>query len=778
MAGKSIFSLVFSILFSLMLHAQVQDSCSLVFSGIVLDVDNKEVVTGATVYIHGQQKGAKTNTEGIFTINNICAGSYKVSVTQLGFDSVSAVILFTQSITDYVFRLHTDEHLLHEVVISGQRKEEHSALSTITLDEKKLAEKSGKNLGALLKDIEGVTTYQTGASISKPVIHGLHSQRILILNNGIRQEGQQWGTEHAPEIDPAFATEISVIKGANTVRFGPEALGGIIMLSPKPLFGIQGLGGNISTFGGANNGLFGASALAEGSLKHGFFWRLHGSGKKAGNTRTPNYYVKNTGFREAAFSAAAGFARDKYSVEAFYSVFGTRLGIFSGAHIGNLTDLQNAFTRTEPLEKAGFTYNFSRPYQQITHNLLKLNANLYIAGKQKIVLVYGMQANNRSEYDKHKPLNDSLAALNQPELNYKIVTHTADATYEFPIRKIRTTLGISAMQQQNNYKGRFFIPNFLNRGGGVFSVLQWNKNKLYLEAGLRYDIRKLQYYFWSNRVLLSPERNFSNFSGSAGINYRFSHHWDVAYNLGLAWRPPSPNELYSRGLHHGAAAIEYGNENLAAEQSLNNILNIHYWHNKYFDVHFTTYANTINNYIYLSPKMPAELTIRGAFPAFEYKQTKALLGGMDANIEWRMKEKWQLNAKGMYLYGQDLSLNQPLFLMPANRVSTSLEYSFKQGKLKDAYLRAGTQYVFKQSRVPANADYVAPPKDYILFSLEAGTVLYIGKQPVEINLEIENLTNNAYRDYMNRMRYFTDEMGRDISLRIKIPFGKLKPAIN
>ncbi len=744
------------------------------FSGKVVDVDNKQVVVGATVYIHGQQKGARTNTEGIFFINHICPGSYKVTVTQLGYDSVTAFLNFTKSTGNYVFRLHTSDHVLHEVVISGQRKEDHSALSTITLDEKMIAGNAGKNLGAMLKNIEGVTTFQTGASISKPVIHGLHSQRILILNNGIRQEGQQWGTEHAPEIDPAFATEISVIKGANTVRYGPEALGGVILLSPKPLLQVQGFGGSVSAFGASNNGLYGASAAVEGKIKQDFYWRAHSSAKKAGNTRTPNYYLNNTGFEEAAFSAAAGYANDKINIEAFYSRFATQLGIFSGAHIGNLTDLQNAFNRSEPLEKSGFSYNIARPYQAITHDLYKLNANYYISSTRKIVLVYGAQNNNRSEYDKHKPLRDSLAGLNRPELNYKIITHTADVMYEFAINEVRTTLGVNGMQQQNNYAGRFFIPNFINQGAGAFAITQWSKNKLALEAGLRYDARRLQCYLWEGGTVISPEHNFSNFSGSGGINYKASHHWDFAYNLGLAWRPPSPNELYSKGLHHGAAAIEYGNRALIREQSVNNILNVHYWHNKYFDIHITTYANRINNYIYLSPKMPPELTIRGAFPAFEFRQTNALLAGADANMEWQLRENLQLNVKGMYLYGQDISNKQPLILMPANRASAQLEYKFKPGRVEDAYLRGGAQHVWKQSRVPQNADYVLPPNGYTLFSAEAGAVFNLGKQPLHVSLEIENLTNKAYRDYMNRLRYFADEMGRDFTLRLKIPFGMLK----
>jgi iron complex outermembrane receptor protein len=83
--------------------------------------------------------------------------------------------------------------------------------------------------------LAGVTTLQTGSSISKPVIHGLHSNRILIMNNGVRQEGQQWGSEHAPEIDPFIATRLSVVKGAAGVRYGSDAIGGVILVEPEEL---------------------------------------------------------------------------------------------------------------------------------------------------------------------------------------------------------------------------------------------------------------------------------------------------------------------------------------------------------------------------------------------------------------------------------------------------------------------------------------------------------------------------------------------------------------
>jgi iron complex outermembrane receptor protein len=66
--------------------------------------------------------------------------------------------------------------------------------------------------------------------------------------------------------------------------------------------------------------------------------------------------MNNTGFKEYNFSWAIGYEAFNYDIELFYSQFNTDLGVFSGSHIGNLSDLYAAFSAQEPAQKASVTY--------------------------------------------------------------------------------------------------------------------------------------------------------------------------------------------------------------------------------------------------------------------------------------------------------------------------------------------------------------------------------------------------------------------------------------
>ena len=201
------------------------------------------------------------------------------------------------------------------------------------------------------------------------MIHGLQGYRILILNNGIRQEGQQWGNEHAPEIDPFIAQKISVIKGANAVRYGSDAMAGVILVEPNDLPDKASVTGEVNLVGLINGKTGIASAILQGYFDKikGFSWRVQGTLKKGGNTNTPNYYLKNTGVQESNFSYALNYHRKNWGLETYYSQFKTKIGIFSSAHVGNLTDLQAAFNSNKPQDSlATFSYDIARPYQDIS----------------------------------------------------------------------------------------------------------------------------------------------------------------------------------------------------------------------------------------------------------------------------------------------------------------------------------------------------------------------------------------------------------------------------
>lgn len=378
--------------------------CKFTLSGIVIDEHDQQALSFSTIYIVELEKGYVSDMNGVFVVPNLCKQNYTLVIGHIGCEPDTQQVLIAQHTKKTFYLEHHIEELKEFAIIENEIKPLSSVVKK-ELSPEELSKTRGRTLGESMKELTGVTTLTTGNSISKPVIHGMHSDRILILNNGIRQEGQQWGSEHAPEIDPFIANKLSVVKGAQSVRYGANAIGGVVLVEAADLPDSSGINGEINAIGYSNGQQGVSSAMLEGKNNKliGIAWRVQGSLKKSGNIHTPNYFLKNTGVEEQNFSWTLGLNKEKYGVELFYSQFNSIIGIFSGAHIGNLTDLQTAFAAEEPLEKADFTYDIERPYQKIEHELFKVKSYVATGKVGKLELVYARQFNLRNEFDKHQP---------------------------------------------------------------------------------------------------------------------------------------------------------------------------------------------------------------------------------------------------------------------------------------------------------------------------------------------------------------------------------------
>ena len=751
--------------------------CNYTLSGKVLDEHDKTDLVFATVYIKELERGSVSDDKGNYRIDNLCEGTYTIVVSHVGCEPVTEIITITKSIKHNFYPEHHAEEL-KEFTLNEAGYEEEVSVAKKELSVKELNQSRGNSLGESLTSITGVNSLKTGSGISKPVIHGLHSDRVLILNNGIRQEGQQWGNEHAPEIDPFIANKLSVIKGADGIRYGANAIAGVILVEPRALRDSAGINGELNLAGASNGRMGVSSAMLDGNIGKlkGLSWRLQGTLKRAGNVNTPDYYMKNTGLKEYNFSWALGFNKEKYGIETFYSQFNSDIGIFSAAHIGNLTDLQRAIDADEPLETADFTYDINRPFQHIEHELFKVKAYLATGKVGKLNLVYARQYNLREEYDKHLPRNDSIAALNLPELQFEITSHIGELVWkQNRINAFNSQIGVSTIRQANTFEGREFIPAFVKYATGVFFIEKWrSKNfKWELETGVRYDYIFQEIYKWNSksRGYDYYDYTYNNLSGSFGAIFKPNSKLTARANFGMAWRPPNVSELFSDGLHHGAAAVEYGDTNLVAEKAYNTIVAVDYT-NKKLLVQAEGYYNRIDNFIYLRPTLPATLTIKGAFPTFNYTQVDAALTGFDLKTTYQFVKKLSWTGKTSFLWAYNLTDKEWLVSMPANRFSNGLEYKLPQiKKLTDVYIEANIESVLEQTRVPENSDYLNPPNAYNMVGLGLGfSVPTYKKQKLIVDFKINNLLNTAYRDYLNRFRYYADEMGRNYSLKIKITF--------
>lgn len=758
------------------------DNCTLTLKGKVIDGESKEPLEGASILIRELNLGCMTNERGECSLQ-LCPGAYKLEINHFGFKTLSKDFSLTENIYR-VFVLHSDTCLLESVEIIAEEFISEETRPQVELKGKDLDRTRGSSLGEALKAIPGVSTLQTGPSIFKPVIQGMYGNRVLIMNNGVRQEGQQWGSEHAPEIDPFVASTLTVIKGAAAVQYGSDAIGGVILVDPSELRKNPGLGGELNLAGFSNNRQGVASAQLDYGFRRikGLSLRAQGTYRRAGNSMTPDYYMKNTGFKEYNFSWAAGYQQKRFGAEIYYSQFNASLGIFSASHIGNLTDLQSAISASVPLEASDFSYDIERPFQEADHELVKIKSHYRFYKLGKLELTLARQFNYRAEYDKHLPLNNNFGDV--PQVRFKITTHTANLILEHnSLGSAKGLVGINFIRQGNTTSGtaRSFIPNFESYAGGAFLIERWKRKRWELEAGARYDYKYMRIYLFENNVLISPEYTFQNVTGTAGVVFTINEFWKARTNFSTAFRPVAANELFSNGLHHGSARLEYGDRNLKSEYAYSHSLTFNYQYKKIYG-ELNAYNNFIQNYIYLSPGLIYDAaqqsyvpefsyTIRGAFPVFRYRQIDALFTGLDASFNDSISKNFIFSSKLSLLRAFNTIAKEHLILTPPASFEYGIRYRFHFSQtMMDPFLQVSNVWVSRKNKVPANQDVSPPPPGYTLFNLEAGFRIMAGRQPIDFTFSIYNLFDKRYRDYMDRFRYFTDAVGRNFVLRIKVPF--------
>lgn len=748
--------------------------CSYSITGTVSDRQHTPVA-GVVISI-SDSTGTVTDTTGHFSIPGVCSGTYTLMYYAVGYNKTSLTVTVEKNTVVNIILPESGTEL-GEVVINSSRTTDLHTVTQTELSGRALLQTRGSSLGETLKELPGLNSVQTGPSLSKPVIHGLHSNRVLIINDGVRQQGQQWGSEHAPEIDPFVANRITVVKGAAGVRYGSDAIGGVVLLSPDPLPVQKGISGSVY-FTGASNGRLGAvSAALQGAFdKHlqGLSWRVQGTLKAAGNFRTPHYYLANTGLHEGDFSAEAGYHKKRFDASVYYSQYNTEVGIFAGAESGNLQELLDKFASPRPLTPSYFTYDIDRSYQVVKHDLLKLAATYHFADGSKLEGTFGRQSDLRQEYDSDLPYTTNPAVLAAPQLSFRLTTHTADLIYTGAERGgFSGSMGLSGNTQGNIFSGlRYLIPNFRSYDGGAFIIERYNVSKFTFEAGGRYDYRWLQVYRRnpSSLDVYNSTFTYSNVSGTVGATYRYNDHLSGSLNIGTAWRAPSINELYINGVHFSDASYQIGDSSLKSERALNTGFSINYTSGK---IRITTdlYYNKIHDYIYEKPLLQPVTTISGTYPAFVFTQDNVHIAGLDLALQYDFLPRLTFQSKTTLVRGYNETIQDALVYMPADRFENALEYHWnKTGRCLHPYVSLENITVAQQTRVPPNSDYVAPPPGYSLFNLHTGCTTAIRHKALDIDFSIDNFTNVAYRDYLNHFRYYADDLGINFVLRLKYTF--------
>lgn len=733
---------------------------------------NQQPLMGAVVHFLG--KHYVSDLQGIALIPNFKKGTLPIKVTYLGFEDFQEKITFPLPQPSWVIQLQESVNQLSEVVLVGEAPLRRELIIDDVITKEVLTRiGTHENLAKIVTTIPGVAMIQTGATIAKPVIHGLHSNRVLILNNEVRQEGQQWGADHAPEIDPSIARTISVVKGASAVRYGSDALGGVIVISPSKLPYGDALHGEFSAAFDSNGRKNATTMQVESSSERfpQWAWRVQGSLKRAGDMQTADYLLNNTAFSEQNFSLTTGIEQEKWGIEAFYSRFANELGVFYGSHIGNLEDLQLRFRIGRPLTIFPFSYQINAPKQEVVHHLAKIKTFVWLPFGGKLSAQYAFQGNIRKEFNIRRGDRTQI-----PSLHLNLTTHSLDISWENSYQKWKSEIGVSTLQQVNYSQPGTgvvpVIPNFATQSIGAFGVQKYAHDALSLEAGIRYDYKTLNadgYDMFS--LQYGGDHHFHNVTYLAGGSWVSPANWKMASTLGWSWRSPQVNELYSNGLHHGAGTYDLGDTSLEPERGIKWLISVGKRQGK-FTLEADLYAQLIKNYIYDAPTGETQTLFSGVYPIFKYQQADAFFRGADLNFSYHFLPKWTYTLKGSVVYANELRTGRYFPFIPSERVSNELSFEIPKWKnWKSLYALVGHRFVNKQYRYdPAQELVSETPDAYHLFHLGVGGKFPFKNQNLEVHLSVENVLNKAYKEYTNRFRYYAHDMGRNIQLRVVYSF--------
>ncbi|WP_051190459.1 TonB-dependent receptor [Kaistella palustris] len=789
----NIIAIFFGLLFA---HAQT----NFTVKGKVIDYHNKTPLQQASVTLGKFTQ--VSDAGGNFTFKAVPNGKYSLLANHPDCAAYSEEITINKNV-EVTIQLEHHVADIETITLHGTHKNTNS-LIVRSLDKNELDRNSTENLGNILAGISGVGALKTGNNIAKPIIHGLYGSRVPIINNGVKMAEQEWGVEHAPNIDVNQFDHVDVIKGASALKYGSDAIGGVVVLEPavyKRKDTLQG-SANLSAISNGNGVGFGLNVLK--TWENGWAVKTTGGFKKLGDLKTPDYNLMNTGLQNHSFSLTVQNNTYLQGISFDYSVTDSEIGIYRGSDLGNLEDFYKALTSDIPIYSRDFSYSIDNPKQDVQHHIAKISAFKRFENLGKVSVDYNFQYNHRREYDVRR---GELAEV--PSLDLELYTNQLNINDFIERGHWSLETGID-LKYQFNYStpetmARRLVPNYNQYSGGAYSVFKYKITpKLNTEAGLRYDVTTYNVKKWydlsdwenlyaedfsrfyvktdGNRVFTKPKLTFENLSFNAGLDFQPTKNFDVKLNYAKVGRIPNIAELFADGLHHSAAIIEVGNMAIKNEDGNQFNLNIDGKINILNGMRIN-----INPYLFITKNFITEIptgiqnTIRGVFPVWSYQQIDARMYGLDADAQLKLNDLLEYHGNFSYIKGQNKTDDEPLILMVPTNFSNSLE--FKNVAWKNFYFKVQQQTFLHQNRFPVynptisifengvqaakTLDLSTPPPTYTLWSLQTG---FDFNTHFSAGLSVTNLFDTNYKDYLNRMRFFSYEMGRNIIFNIKYNF--------
>jgi iron complex outermembrane receptor protein len=768
-------------------------------SGRIFDDATKQPLSGATIQIANVKTGSISLKDGSFLLKNLPEGKFIVQVRLLGYGAISEEIEITGSVRrDFFLKESAIE--TGEVVVTGTSSATElrkSPIATSIVTREEMDEHGATNIIDALSKTPGISQIQTGQGISKPVIRGLSYNRVVVMQDGVKQEGQQWGDEHGIEIDEFSVDRVEILKGPASLMYGSDGLAGVInILSPNPV--AEGtIAGNLTAQYQTNSTFPSYSGSVAGN-HDGLNWRGRFSQKFAGDYFNKiDGRVPNSGFNEINGNGYIGLNRDWGFSHLNFSVFNQNVGIIEGERdsLGNL------------LGENSTLFHVGEPSQNVRHYKVSLTNSIYFKNS-RLDADLGFQQNRRREFHEHESVTNEH--IEEAALDMRLNTITYRASYSFPeFAEWQISVGANGMSQSNaNFGHEALIPGYSLFDIGAYAFLKRSFKKLSLSGGVRYDIRTISGEK-SAEQFTAFSTDFKNISASIGVTYELTEEFLLKANVARGFRAPNAAELGSNGMHEGTFRYEIGNPLLKAETSLQLDGGVSF-NNDHVSAEIALFQNNVDNYIFIQKLQNFEggdsiPDVEEGAPAFGFTQGAARLYGGEISLDihphpldWLHFENSFSLVRGELLNVADSLKDLPQ--MPAPRFQTELRADFKElnSFLKNVFFKTEVEYNFPQNNfLKAFGTETATP-DYALLNIGLGfdvtrerelstdneiRPLIVRKETQKlfsVNFIVNNVLDRAYQNHLSRLKYAPENpvssrrgifnMGRNFVIRVNVPF--------
>ncbi len=639
-----------------------------------------------------------------------------------------------------------------------------------------IAQKATSSLGEILADIPGVNNLSTGSQAGKPVIRGMSGERVKVLSNGSATDFQTYGIRHISNTDPFLADRIEVIRGAQGVLYGSDALGGVVnILSPELLYTKEGestIQGEVLGEYHTNNDerAFGVKAQAA-SGKLGV--NVGVIKRKSGNLTTPDAETWSQGEPSGTQPRFAG--------ELPYTNFETtsvQLAIGYTDGWGNIAlqhtywqSFQNYLGHTSapaynPVASAG---------QDLSNNETQIKGEI-LSGEWIIKPSVSRTLNHRQA-----ATNVPYESMDDSNIDLDIEVDRLDGKLALVHPQIGIfdgEIGIEGYDKEQTVTKGHLVPNADERGKSIYLFEEADLGSWIVQWGLRYDTREVD-------PTALNQRDFSAVGGSLGATYKLNDSWNIAANLSRGFRAPSIFELYADGVHGGVQAYQIGNSDLKEETTLGADLSLRYQHEK-IKASLTLYRTYINDYIYLAntglrrnPTTGA-IVASGGVPEMTNQQTDAQMQGVEFSLETHLGEMTRFVGAFEIIDGKDTNHDRDLTMMPVNNLSLCVYHDIGTFETLKNNTFSLTMKAYDDQQIAGSyepfAQYNSMPfgsadtAGYVLWGIGYESDIAIMEHTAHLGIKVDNLFDTRYRDFLDTYKGYTLGMGRNVSFSLRLPF--------